>query len=242
MSFSSRMSSSFGAEKKVSKLVQLLLQVQYDYTAIVANLQKEDPAQIGVRKHVKQLIKTIQSDVHTLLKVQEDWEGSVNLTDLEAPKEVEFDSVLEILQVVLKKEKKINKKLVELHSRLVQSVDETRVAEEEIEEMVQSRDQVIQQIVEHIIHLEQNEGIVGEYTVSRMMQEEHLRLKQEDLEEKQVKHRSLLPSTPEQQRKLLSSSSRSSPFSKRIILSPKRRQLQHQAPRCSEKPLKMKKF
>jgi len=223
------------AQKKVSKLVNFMLQVQYDYTAIIADSPKEDPTQVGVRKYVKKMIKTIQSDVQTLLKIQQDWEGSIDFTDLDAPTKVEFNTVLEVLYEVLEKEKKINKKLVELHSRLVRNVEETRTAEEEIEEMVQWRDHVIEQIAEHIIHLEQNHGTVGEFTVNKMMQDEHLRLKQMDLEEKQVKYQSLLSNTPEQQRKQLSNSQRS-------ILSPRRRQLQQQAPRCSEKPLKMKKF
>jgi len=222
MSYSSRMSPSFDVQKKINELVNFMLQVQYDYTAIMADLQKEDPTQIGVRKFLKKMFKTVWSDVQTLIKIQEDFDGQIDFTDLSAPCNVEFDSLVEMLQEVLKKEKKINKKLVELHSRLERN-DETPAFTEKFEEMVQWRDHIIKQIVEHIIHLEQNEGTVGEFTVSKMMQEEYLRLKQVDLQEKLVKHQSLLPTTPEQQRKQLSSSST---YCKRTILSAKRRQQQ----------------
>jgi len=238
MSYSSRMSPTFDAQKKLNELVQLMLQVQYDYTAIVADSPKEDPAQIGVRKYVKRMIKTIQSDVQTLLEIQENWEGSVDFIDLDAPRKVEFDTLLEVMHEVLKKEKKINKKLVELHSRLVRNPEQTTTAEEEIEEMVQSRDFVIQQIVQHILHLEQNQGTVGEHAVSRMMQEEHLRLKQVDLQKQQVKLQSQLPRQQDQQRKQQLSSCTVS--SQRRILNAKRRQPQ-QIPRA-EQLLRMKKF
>jgi len=245
MSFSTRISPSTDAQKKVDKLVNFMLQVQYDYTAIIADSPKEDPTQIGVRKWVKRMIKTIQSDVQTLLKIQQDWDGSVEFKDLDAPQIVEFDSVLEVLMEVLQKEKKINKKLVEFHSKLVRSDEETTAAEEDVIEMVQWRDLVIQQIVQHIIHLEQNQGTVGEFTVNRMMQEEHFRLKQKDLEEQQIKQQqqSLLPTTPEQQRKqqLKQQLSNSSIFSKRTILSARRQQPRVLTPRA-EQLLRMKKF
>jgi len=244
MSYSARMSPNSDAQMKVSKLVNSMLQVQYDYTAVIADLQKEDPAQVGVRKFVKKMIKTIQSDVQTLIKIQQDWEGSVDFTDLNVPKKVEFESVLEVLNVLLKKEKKINKKLVELHSKLMRNVEQTPTATEEIIEMVQWRDHIIQQIVEHIVHLEQNQGTVGERTVSRMMQEEHSRLKQVDLQEQQVKYQTLLPTTPEQQKLQLCRST----SSKRTILSAKRRlQQQNQARQVRQAPRaeqlrKLKKF
>jgi len=232
MSYSSRMSPSFDVQKKINELVNFMLQVQYDYTAIMADLQKEDPTQVGVRKYMKKMFKTVWSDVQTLIKMQEDFDGQIDFTDLSAPSNVDFDSIVEMLQEVLKKEKKINKKLVELHSRLERNVN-TPSFTQEIEEMVQWRDHIIEQIVEHIVHLEQNEGTVGEFTVSKMMHEEYLHLKQVDLQEKQVKHQSLLPTIPEQQRKQLNSST----SSKRTILCAKRRQQQR-----SEKPLRMKKY
>jgi len=232
MSYSARMSPSFDVQKKINELVNFMLQVQYDYTAIIADLQKEDPTQVGVRKYLKKMFKTVWSDVQTLIKMQEDFDGQIDFSDLSAPSNVDFDSVVEMLQEVLKKEKKINKKLVELHSRLERNVN-TPSFTQEIEEMVQWRDHIIEQIVEHIVHLEQNEGTVGEFTVSKMMHEEYLRLKQVDLQEKQVKHQSLLPTTPEQQRKQQSSST----STKRTILCAKRRQQQR-----SEKPLRMKKY
>jgi len=217
------MSPSSDVQMKVNKMVQLMLQVQYDYTAIIADLNKEDQTQIGVRKYVKKMIKTLQSDIQTLITIQQDWEGDLEFTDLKAPSQVEFDSILEVLTEVLEKEKKINKKLVELHSKLVRNPEETSTAEEEVVEMVQWRDNIIQQVVEHIIHLEQNHGNVGEHSVSMMMQEEHLRLKERYLQEQQLKRQSLLPTTPEQQRKQQSSSTSSS---KRIFLSAKKRQVQ----------------
>jgi len=227
---------SFDAEKKISKLVNFMLQVQYDYTGIITDLKKDEPTEMGVRKYVKKMIKTIQSDVQTLIKIQENMEGTIVFEDLDAPNTSDFDSVLEVLHEVLEKEKKINKKLAELHSWLLRNFDQTPIDAEEIVEMVQWRDHVIQQIVEHIVHLEQNQGTVGEFTVSRMMEEEHCRLRQIELEEQQLKRQSLLPTTPEQQRKQLSS--RSSSSIKRTILSPKRLQPTLR----SEKLIKMKKF
>jgi len=146
---------SFDAEKKISKLVNFMLQVQYDYTGIITDLKKDEPTEMGVRKYVKKMIKTIQSDVQTLIKIQENMEGTIVFEDLDAPNTSDFDSVLEVLHEVLEKEKKINKKLAELHSWLFRNFDQTPIDAEEIVEMVQWRDHVIQQIVEHIVHLEQ---------------------------------------------------------------------------------------
>jgi len=145
------------------------------------------------------------------------------------------------LTEVLEKEKQINKKLVELHSKLVRNPEETSTPEEEIIEMVQWRDNIIQQVVENIIHLEQNHGNVGEHSVSKMMHEEHLRLKERYLEEQQLKRQSLLPTTPEQQRKQQSSSSSSS---KRIFLSAKRLQQKpcSFSPRSQQQVIKLRKF
>jgi len=234
------MSPSSDVQKKVNKMVQFMLQVQYDYTAIITDLNKEDQTQIGVRKYVKKMIKTLQSDIQTLITIQQDWEGDLEFTDLKAPSKFEFDSVLEVLTEVLEKEKKINKKLVELHSKLVRNPEETSTAEEAVLEMVHWRDNIIQQIVEHIIHLEQNHSKVGEFSVSQMMQEEHSRLKETYLQKQQLKRQSLLPTTPMQQRKQLSSST----SSKRIILTPKRLQQKPCSfkPRSEQQLLKLKKF
>jgi len=199
MSFSSKIQQSpnYKVEKKVNKLVHVLLQAQHDYTAIVAHLRKDDVAQDGVRKYFKRRIEDTQSEIQTLIKIQQQIGGTVILPELRAPTNIEFESVLEILHDALVKDKKINKILLEIHSRVLRTVEQPLSdAILDIEEMLQERDQHIQQIVEQILHLEQNQGQVGEYVVSKLLKEEHIRVRKIQVEELQMKYKSTKEQAP----------------------------------------------
>jgi len=73
MSFYSQLQQSHVSkvEKKISKLVLVLSQAQYDFTAIVAQLRKDDISQDGVRKYFKRRIQDTHSEVQTLIKIQQ---------------------------------------------------------------------------------------------------------------------------------------------------------------------------
>jgi len=175
------------AEKKINKLVRILNGVSYDYVAIIAHLRNEDETLEGARKFFKRRSQVLLKDSQTLMKVQQQIGGSVVLKKLEAPAKQQFDSLEQILEDSLKKEKKISKILLELHSNLVNDV-EPRIVEK-IETILQYRDEVLEQIQQQLLHLQQNVGQVGEHQVSQYLEEDHSRSKVERLE------RNLLKST-----------------------------------------------
>jgi len=191
MSFSSQIHQSPNSkiEKKVNKLVHVLSQAQYDYTAIVAHLRKDDVAQDGVRKYFKRRIEDTQSEVQTLIKIQQQIGGTVAFPELRVPTKVNFESVAEVLHDALAKDKLINKILLELHSRVLRTEQPISDAIQEIEEMIQERDQHIQQILEQILSLERNQGLVGEFMISKLLKEEHIRIRRVQVEELQLKYR-----------------------------------------------------
>jgi len=174
------------AEKKINKLVRILNGVSYDYVAIIAHLRSEDETLDGARKFFKRRSALLQKDCQTLIKVQQQIGGTVVFKNLEAPSKQQFDSLEEILEDSLKKEKKISKILLKLHSHLVSDV-EPRIVEK-IETILQHRDEVLQQIEQQLLHLQQNVGQVGEYQVSQYLEEEHTRCKVERLDKKQWKN------------------------------------------------------
>jgi len=171
-------------------LVRVLSQAQYDYTAIVANLRKDDVSQDGVRKYFKRRIEDTHSEVQTLIKIQQQIGGTVVLPELRAPTKVEFETLLEVFHDALAKDKLVNKILLQLHSRILRVEQPIREAIQEIEEMVQEREQNIQQILQQILHLEQNHGQVGEFVVSKLLKEEHFRIRKVEIEELQWKYQS----------------------------------------------------
>lgn len=192
MSFSSKIHQNHNSkvEKKVNKLVHVLSQAQYDYTAIVAHLRKDDIAQDGVRKYFKRRIEDTHSEVQTLIKIQQEIGGTVDFPELRTPTNVEFESITEIFHDALAKDQLINKILLELHSRLRRTEEPTTDAEEKIEELLRDRDQHIQHILQQILHLEQNQGQVGEFVVSKLLKEEHTRIRKVEVEELTLKYQS----------------------------------------------------
>jgi len=185
LSFASRLQQSYSqkAEKKINKLVRILSGVSYDYVAVVAHLRNGDEALDGVRKFFKRRSQLLQKDAQTMLKIQQQIGGSTVLPDLQAPVKQEYETVQEILEDSLKKEKKISKVLLELHSELVGDVQPQIV--QQVEEILQFRDEAIQRIEEQLIHLQQNVGQVGEHQISQFLLEDHSRSKVERLEQKQ---------------------------------------------------------
>jgi len=185
LSFSSRLQQSncLKAEQKITKLVRILHGVSYDYVAIVAHLRNEDEALDGVRKFFKRRSQLLQKDAQTMIKIQQQIGGNTILPDLGAPRKQQFETVEEILEHSLKKEKKISKVLLKLHSELVGDVQPQIV--QQVEEILQLRDEAIKQIEEQLIHLQQNVGQVGEHQVSQYLLEDHSRSKVERLERKQ---------------------------------------------------------
>jgi len=176
------LSSSPKAEKKINKLVRILNGVSYDYVAIIAHLRNEDETLEGARKFFKRRSQLLVKDSQTLIKIQQQIGGEVVFKKLKAPSKQEFESLEEILEDSLKKEKKISKVLLELHSHL-QSDVEPRIAEK-IETILQHRDEVLEQIQQQLLHLQQNVGQVGEHQVSQYLEEDHSRSKVERLEKK----------------------------------------------------------
>jgi len=170
------------AEKKINKLVHILTGVSYDYVAIIAYLRNEDETLEGARKFFKRRSELLLKDSQTLIKMQQQIGGNVVFKNLEAPSKQEFDSIEEVLEYSLKKEKKISKIMLELHSVLVNDV-EPRIVEK-IETILQHRDDVLEQIEQQLLHLKQNVGQVGEFQVSQYLQEDHTRSKLERLEKK----------------------------------------------------------
>jgi ferritin len=170
------------AEKKINKLVHILTGVSYDYVAIIAHLRSEDEALDGARKFFKRRSELLQRDSQTLIKIQQKIGGTVIFKKLKAPSKQQFDSLEEILEYSLKKEKKISKFFLKLHSELVHVV-EPRITQK-IETILQHRDEVLQQIEQQLVHLQQNVGQVGEYQVSQYLEEDHSRSKVERLEKK----------------------------------------------------------
>jgi len=170
------------AEKKINKLVRILNGVSYDYVAIVAHLRNEDETLEGARKFFKRRSQLLVKDSQTLIKIQQQIGGNVVFKKLEAPSKQEFESLEETLEYSLKKEKKISKVLLELHSELVHDV-EPRIVEK-IETILQHRDEVLEQIQQQLLHLQQNVGQVGEFQVSQYLEEEHSRSKVDRLEKK----------------------------------------------------------
>jgi len=175
-------SSSPKAEKKINKLVRILNGVSYDYVAIIAHLRNEDNTPEGARRFFKRRSQLLLKDSQTLMKIQQQIGGSVVLKKLEAPSKQEFESLEEVLEYSLKKEKKISKVLLKLHSELVNDV-EPRITEK-IEIILQHRDEFLEQIQQQLLHLQQNVGQVGEYQVSQYLEEDHSRSKIERLEKK----------------------------------------------------------
>jgi len=170
------------AEKKINKLVRILTGVSYDYVAIIAHLRNEDETPEGAVRFFKRRSELLLKDSMTLIKIQQQIGGSVVLKKLEAPSKQEFDSVEEVLEYSLKREKKISKILLELHSELVNDV-EPRIVEK-IETILQHRDEVLEQIEQQLLHLKQNVGQVGEFQVSQYLEEDLTRSKLERLEKK----------------------------------------------------------
>jgi len=179
-------SSSPKAEKKINKLVRILNGVSYDYVAIIAHLRNEDETPEGARKFFRRRSELLLKDSQTLMKIQQKIGGSIVLKELEAPSKQEFESLEEVLEYALKKEKKISKLLLNLHSELVGDV-EPRITEK-IEIILQHRDEVLEQIQQQLLHLQQNIGQVGEYQVSQYLEEDHSRSKIERLEKKILKN------------------------------------------------------
>jgi len=173
------------AEKKINKLVRILTGVSYDYVAIIAHLRSEDETLEGARKFFKRRSELLQKDAQTWIKIQQHIGGSVVFKKLEAPAKQQFDSLEEILEDSLKKEKKISKVMLKLHSHLASDV-EPRIVQK-IETILQHRDEVLQQIEQQILHLQQNVGQVGDNQVSNYLEEDHSRSKVERLEKKQWK-------------------------------------------------------
>jgi len=220
MSFYSQLQQSHVSkvEKKISKLVLVLSQAQYDFTAIVAQLRKDDISQDGVRKYFKRRIQDTHSEVQTLIKIQQKIGGTIDFSDLRTPTKVEFESILEVLHDALAKDKLINKILLELHSRVQQTERPIGDTIQEIEEMIQEHEKHIEQILEQILHLEQNQGQVGEFVISKLLKEEDLRIKKVKVEQYYWKYQS--QSSKKYQEKQLS-------FTKRRILIAKRPSEKH---------------
>lgn len=191
--------------------MHVLSQAQYDYTAIVAQLRKDDISQDGARKYFKRRIQDTHSEVQTLIKIQQQIGGTADFPQLRAPTKIDFESLLEVLHDALAKDKLIHKLLLELHPRVQRTEQPTEEAEEEIKEMIQERDQHIQQILEQILHLEQNQGQVGEFVVSKHLKEEHFRIRKVQIEELHYKYQT----SPKKQQEKYS-------ITKRRILTAKR--------------------